>query len=342
MGILGGTLIFLHPLYTSAVTVGPAKIEYAVNPGETVSGELFLMNDSEETKTFHPVFEKFIEVNGEKKFLPGEPTALTAWLKMPASVTLPARQYKQVPFSIILPKNAPPGGHFAVIWWSTVPPNANGGARIVTRAGILVYLRVSGDIDESAAANFKTSGIFFSHIPDSFSVELNNTGNVYLKPSGEIKIKNIFSGLRKTFSINKHGQQVLPKSQRGLYIEEESSTWNNFGVGIYTAEMNLVYGENPKYLTDTLTFVVFTWQILLPILTILALLIFSAIKGIRGYNQWVITRYTKSTEPEIIRQESIRQVEYEPSSMQEKQEAPQPKKKQLRSRSLHAKRKRNI
>ena len=147
---------YFIPFASHAVTVGPAKIDVSIDPGQTAVGEIYLANETGIKSTFYSGFEKFIEKNNERIFLPGEPTDLTSWFKMPQSVTLEPGEDIRIPYEIVVPEDAPPGGHFAIIWWSTNPPGGPGGARIVTRAGIVTYIRISGEIIESAnVLNFK-------------------------------------------------------------------------------------------------------------------------------------------------------------------------------------------
>ena len=292
-------LIFAIPAKSFALTVGPAKMEFSVDPGDVITGKLFLLNDESETKVLYPTFEKFIEVDGEKRFLAGEPTELTNWFKINAPITLKPGESKDVPFEIDFPKNAPPGGHFAVIWWSSAPPSATGktggGASIVTRAGILVYSRVSGDIKEDAEIlNFDTAekGRFFSWMPEKFTVSFENKGNVYLKPKGEITIKNIFGSTKAGFLVNKEDLQILPQSKKDLRIASQTMKWGGFGLGLYKAELNLIYGEGNKKIESGFWFAVITWQIVLPIILGLHIVFFGATKGIKKYNQWVVSKYT--------------------------------------------------
>ena len=72
---------FLFPLLVQAVTVGPVKLEYSVDPGDVISGEIFLLNETKKAKTFYPTFEKYIEVDGKKKFLTGE-SEIEEWFEL--------------------------------------------------------------------------------------------------------------------------------------------------------------------------------------------------------------------------------------------------------------------
>ncbi len=286
---------YLSANFILALTVGPAKMEYSVNPGDIVSGNLFLMNETGETQTFYPNFEKFTEIDGEKKFLPKETSELTKWIKTADSIILIPGEQKNIPFSINIPQNAPPGGHFAVIWWSTNSPNAMNGANIVTRAGILVYLRVSGDIQESAQIlNFNSDKKFYSGLPINFNLSFENTGNVYLKPRGDIKIKNFIGITKKILTVNEHELQILPKSRKNFNILWDSdNSWKNFAIGPYKAEINLKYGEKENQINEKIWIFIFPWKIILAAFLVLIIMLFILTKGIKKYNKWIISRYAK-------------------------------------------------
>ncbi len=289
LGLTIGLLFF--PFLSKALTVGPPKLEYSVNPGDVVEGKLFLLNEGDETRTFYPDFEKFIEVDGEKKFLAGEPTTLADWFDAEESVTLKAKEQRYIPFKFKVPLDAPPGGHFAVIWWSTAPPGTSGGqTSIVVRAGILVFLRVSGDTKEDARVlSFSASGRLLNKLPTSLNVEFQNDGNVYLKPSGEITIKNIFGRTRTILPFNSKGIQVLPQSKKAI----EESWDSGFGFGFYTANLNVVYGESLKRISEKFGFFVFPWKIVLGIIISGFVLVWGARKTFKKYNQWIIKKYQR-------------------------------------------------
>ncbi len=277
---------------SQAITVGPPKLEYSVDPGDTIKDELFLMNEGQELVTFYPVFEKFTEENGQKVFLKEE-SDLAAWVKTDDSITLKPGEQRKIPFTIEIPQNASPGGHFAVIWWSTAPPVSEGGApvSIVTRAGILVLLRVSGDIkEEGRILSFSSGKKFFWSFPITFTTVFMNDSNVYVKPGGKITIKNIFGFTKTVVTVNKGALQILPQSRR---VFDEKWELSRFALGPYKAELNLVFGESQKKLSQTFWFWVFPVKPLLIVILLLILIFFIIPKGIKKYNQWIIKRYAK-------------------------------------------------
>lgn len=279
------------PLSAFALTVGPAKMEYSVNPGDIVGGSIFLMNEEQNERTFYSVFEKFTEDEGQKIFLKEE-SDLAVWIKTERSVTLKPGEQRNIPFRIEVPKDAPPGGHFAVMWWSTAPAGGktNQPVSIVTRTGILVLLRVSGDIkEEGEVINFSTgnpANIFFS-FPINFNVVFQNKGNVHLKPSGKITIKNIFGATKKTLDVNPYSLQILPQSKRGFDVKWENP---NFAFGPYEAQLDLTYGESKKQLAQSIWLGLFPLKILIGSIIALFIIFVVIPKGIKRYNRWIVKR----------------------------------------------------
>jgi hypothetical protein len=278
-----------------AITVGPAKIEYKANPGEKINDRLVIINDSQTNQTFYAAFEKFTEVNGEKKFLPSEPTALSEWFKMEKTVTLKPGEQKNIPFTIDIPENAPPGGHFAVIWWGTAP-NDSKQVSIVTRAGILVYLEVSGEINEKGSVTafslpYNKKIVF--ELPNDFIVNFKNEGNTYLKPKGEITIRNLFNNKIAAYKVNNKERIIFPNNSQILNIAPQF-TETPFALGLYKATLALSWGEKDNHFNKTFNFIVFPWKTILVAFIILLITFLIFFKGIRKYNQWIINKALES------------------------------------------------
>lgn len=291
--ILGIFLFLIGDSY--GITVGPAKLEYKVDPGTIIEGQILLMNETTEKQIFYPSFEKFIEVNGEKKFLSGEKSELTEWFKFPKEISLEAGERKDIPFKIEVPQNAPPGGHFAVIWWGNKAEGTSGDqVAIVTRAGILVYLQVAGDINESGnLLNFNLPKFLFWSFPSDFLVSFKNEGNTYLKPKGDITIKNIFGGTKTIFGVNEANRILLPESMDNLRIAPKFSK-TPFAFGPYRAILTLNWGDKPEMVQKTIWFFVLPIKETIAGILVLILLYFGLKTGIKKYNNWIIQKYSKN------------------------------------------------
>jgi len=160
----------------------------------------------------------------------------------------------------------------------------------VTRAGILVMLRVSGDIrEEGRLSHFSTAGskrIFWS-FPVGFSITFKNDGNVHLKPTGDITVKNILGRTKAVVKVNEYLLQILPGSKRSFDPKWETA---KFAFGPYKAEISLTYGESQKQVSQSFWFVLIPLKILLLVIFALALVLFVLPQGIKKYNQWIINK----------------------------------------------------
>jgi len=217
---------------------------------------------------------------------------------MEKSVSLEPGKQKEIPFTLEVPQTAPPGGHFAVIWWGTAPPE--GQVAIVTRAGILVYLEVSGEVNEKGELlnfSFQEGKFFVFGLPEDFAVNFKNSGNTYLKPAGEIKIKNIFGSLIAVVDVNNKERIILPEDAQALNVSKRFEK-PPFAFGLYKAELALSWGEKQNDIQKSIYLFVFPWKVVLLAIIILAILYLLIIKGIKKYNQWIIKKYSGQPPPE--------------------------------------------
>lgn len=300
--VLFGIIIF--PLKSLALTVSPAKLELSADPGDKIIGIITLISNEGERVSYYTSFERLevVGIWGEPKFT-GEKTGLATWIEIsPSKITLEPRERKEVSFSIQIPEDAQPGGHYAAIFFGTAPPE--GGVGIATRMAVLVLLRVSGEVIESGEIlNFRAEKKVFNYLPVNFSFNLKNTGTVHLKPEGEIVIKNIFGKTAEILPVNREGYNALPNSERVF-----SASWlpkseikgegflaglkkerAGFGLGYYKAILDLKFGEKGTA-QASFGFWIIPWRILVVSILILAVLLLLIVKGIKVYNRWIVTK----------------------------------------------------
>ncbi|MDP3900844.1 MAG: hypothetical protein Q8Q38_00675 [bacterium] len=307
--------VIVLPGTAEALTLSPVREEITADPGETVHGELLLINEQEGTKTFYSTFGNF-EASGESgtpSFVEGR-EGLATWIEAVSSVTLSQNEQLEVPYTIRIPKNAAPGGHFAAIFWSTVPPRSQSeGVSIGAKVGSLILLRVSGEIPEGGGVlEFTTKGKqgFFSSLPIALEYRFQNGGGDRLKPEGTIRITNLIGFTSATFNANPDDGNILPQSVRkfdvlwekgkdetkklqgegektGGFFGGLKQEWSNIAFGRYTAHLDVVYGAEGERAQASTSFFVVPWRILSILIVILAILSFLFSLGIKRYNKWV-------------------------------------------------------
>lgn len=301
-GLLAGTGI------VSALTVSPARAEIAGDPGETVNGDFLIINEGDKDQTYYTSVENF-ESQGES----GTPNfvsskdGLASWVNVQKEVVIKKGERIKIPYSVTIPQNADAGGHFAAIFLSTVPPSAGDGqVSVGAKVGMLVLLRVTGNIKEEGGLlsfTMKTEKKVISSIPIDFVFRFSNKGNDRVKPVGAITIKNMFGGEVAKLDANKSEGNVLPNAVRrfdirygeGLEAPAVSAPFfdhvrfqtHHFALGMYTATIDLTFGNNGKA-TLPLTYFVLPWQLLSIVLGGAIVVILLLVLLLKQYNKWII------------------------------------------------------
>ena len=309
-----GVVFLVQPVLVSALTISPVRFEIEGYPGQILEGEVTLYNEQEITRTFYSVFKNF-EARGEggaPHFLPGD-EGFATWFDAPARVVLEPRERATIPFSIEIPLDADPGGHFATIFWSTVSPEILEPGQIVVGAkvGTLVLLSVHGDIPEGEIGilefNTKDGQRLFNFLPIDLFWRFQNWGGDRIRPTGEITIKNIFGATRAILIANPYEGNILPGSIRKFtnrwgeeketgeqegFFEGVRRERRDFALGKYVAHLNLQWGEGTpeRKAQAVFSFWIIPWRILLLTFLVLVIVLFLFVVGIKRYNQWIIDR----------------------------------------------------
>jgi hypothetical protein len=191
-------------------------------------------------------------------------------------IHIPAEQTVEIPFSITVPDNAAPGGHFAAILIGTKPPDDGENKMAVETSQVvtsLVFLRVTGDILEKGEIREFRSTQYIAERPQmSFDLRFQNKGNVHILPQGEIKILNMWGEERGIIPVNKQTLfgNVLPNSIR-KYSFTWTGKWSIADIGRYTAIATLAYGdEQRQFASSETSFWIIPWKITLGIVVFLA------------------------------------------------------------------------
>lgn len=287
-------LIFLSIIivnFANALTVGPAKIEFTANPGETLTFNLFIRNDSDWDERYYIVVEGFTDVQGERKFFENPPEK--DWVVIQEKeIFLKSKDDIQIPVKINIPESAPPGGHFLAIWAGTGAPKKEAGqVGIAARVGSLVFINIRGNaIYKATISKFDAKRIVWN-FPVKFSYLIKNKGNTYITPRGFIDIKNIFGKDVASLPINPRGLQILPNTEKTLETEWDGK----FAFGIYKAVFNMNYGENNS-LNFNYWFIFLNVGYLILLLALIIFFVFILPILIRKYNAYIIRKYSQKNE----------------------------------------------
>lgn len=270
----------------------------AADPGQVWSSSVKVINNNPYAITVYADVVNFAPQGetGQGKFLPvfedvTEGTTLAEWFDVSREpIELAPAASKSVPFTVRVPENANPGGHFAAILIGTRPPESEGSLQIGTSQIVtsLFFVRIAGEVIENGSIReFRATDRFVSQPRVNFAVRFENQGNVHIQPQGEIRITNMWGKERGVIPINHktHFGNVLPES-----IRKFEFTWKGeqqfSDIGRYTAELTLAYGsDNRQFVSGTTHF----WIVpVRPVLTVLAIIVFTIL-----FIMWAVRAYVR-------------------------------------------------
>lgn len=287
-----------------SVSITPPLFQLTIGPGESWSSSIKVVNNNASAVTYYAQavdFEPKGE-NGNGDFIPlvneqSDPArsqySVASWLQLPeSSVTIPAGQSADIPFTVSIPQQVEPGGHYGAILIGTEPGALTPQGALVKVSSFvssLLFVKIKGDVDESGRIRefYSTKELYDSPSAD-FVLRFENTGNTHVKPEGDITIYNMWGKERGKVSINQdtgNFGNVLPKSIRRFQFgwQGEDSV---FDIGRYSAVVTLAYGEDGKKNVSATTYF---WVVpVVPVATTLALLVFFI-----ALMTWFIRRYIR-------------------------------------------------
>lgn len=238
-----------------SITLSPAVNKPVTNAGATVNEKLTIVNDGETdyrfllyARPFSVTSEQydpnFTEVN--------ERTEAYQWVQFERTdLSIKAGETIEVPYILTVPQNAAPGGHYAVLFAETQPPESEG-TQVARkkRVGSLLYITVNGDLKQSGSIESWKANFWQKARPLNAEVRIKNDGNVHYQASVQATYSNIFGKAR--FHLNQE-QLILPGTTRRV-----ETPWQNAPyLGIFKVSGQVNYLDKTEALPTK-------WVILLP------------------------------------------------------------------------------
>ncbi len=240
-----------------SITIIPPKFELFANPGEQVTETLRVRNDSTSPTVYKILVEDFTSTGEEGQVVleegeSDELYSLAKWIEVNSTdIALQPQQEIPLTFTITVPANAEPGGHYAsILLQAGGDVIEGGGASVTQRVGSLILLRVSGNVTENASIETFSIPKYSQTTPLNITLRLKNEGNTHIRPKGTIIITDMFG--KKVDELPLNGQNVLPGVVRKMDTE-----WNKpNALGYYTATLVATYGQQNLPLTAATKFMV--------------------------------------------------------------------------------------
>ncbi len=256
----------------AGVRLQPAIIEQRIDAGQVFDSKIQVTNIGSEEKTFYIIKRDIRTLSPDGFpvfFMDGEATEyeISSWIKVSEQpITLGSGKTREVPFSVVVPAHATPGGHFGGLFVTLTPARSQQNAISVGyQVGTLISFRVSGEIIEDAQLRgFSPDALVYAQPKVNFLAKIENLGNVLIRPHGILEVVDPFGRQEVVLNINEEAAAIFPKTTRDFRVSWDS---DRLLLGPYQATLSLTYGEEGrKSLTDVITF----W--IIPLKTILLIL----------------------------------------------------------------------
>lgn len=259
----------------------PPRIEISGKPGQVVTKEIKIRNESNIERYISTSISDFIvNDNGGtpiKIVSKDNRWAASQWVSVSPNQLLKLKpgETKALNLIVIIPENAAPGGHYAMVLHK--PNNeaavvSQNSSSIETNVGTLVLISVAGKINQNAKVDYFTAPKFLEYGPVDFNSSISNLSDIHIKPIGSIKITNMIGGKTATLVYNESDYNIFPLTTR-LF---ENKLNKKFLFGRYKAQLTTAYGTAGGVLAATIFFWVLPWRLMLLIIcaiTIIVLLV---------------------------------------------------------------------
>jgi hypothetical protein len=237
--------------FAQAADIGlsPPRLEFTVEPGETVTETVTLLTDAVEDQQMQVAIEDFtLDPAGEISTLPAGSldSSSSPWITPELTdFVLAGGDGKEFRVSITVPNDASlEGTYHAMVFFTVVPPpsEASGiGVVTTTRIGLTIYVTVA-----STETNTSELVDFFQDDDKTMTFAVANTGNTVMRLGGQIELRNE-AGETK-YVVEVPDVPVLRESERDVTLDLPTEMEPGFYVALALIEdsrSGLLVGELP-------------------------------------------------------------------------------------------------
>ncbi|MFH1235463.1 MAG: hypothetical protein V1685_00805 [Parcubacteria group bacterium] len=241
--LLFGSAIVAHS--ASALTLTPSMQEVTLTPGEQTIVKVELTNETDKTIELTTEVVNFTSSGetGEPAFdFDAEATDLATWaVPERGPFTLAPDESQDILVTITTPDDALPGGYYAAVLFNdTLGAESAGDVMIESKLGSLILATVEGNYTSAGAITEFSSTTPQAGGNTEFTVRFKNSGDVHLKPTGTLVIKNMFGTEVTNATVNAEKGAVLPGSVRSFDVTPWLTSTSLFGK--YTATLTMSDG----------------------------------------------------------------------------------------------------
>lgn len=239
--------VFAAEPIVESITLSPVAKRYSLKAGETISDELTVVNDGKEAYDFIG-YAKPYSVSSED-YNPDFNTESTnadahQWVKFDKpKYRLEAGASTTVRFTMTVPEDVAPGGHYGVLFVETQPKPPVGGGNAVARkkrVGAILYVTVDGTY--RTGGKQESSNVPFLQLspPLTATLKTANDGNSDFVDSVSFRVSDLFGSLKYE---EKKEYPILPQTARKMTLEWKDAT----SFGFYKVDITSKFLDQTHY-----------------------------------------------------------------------------------------------
>jgi hypothetical protein len=260
----------------SSIAISPLTFEITANPGDVITNTVRIFNGSSDPVTVLIHVEDFAPTGetGQAVIEKAESTnySIATWTSVDEQEkVIDPGIAGLVNFTIRVPLNAEPGGHYGAITAEVrgAAPGG-GGSAIAQKVAALLLLSVAGDVQENLElVDFRgPSGPVLNAGAITLTSRFENKGTVHLKPRGFVTITDMFG--KEVAQVALDQRNVLPGTKRVI-----ETTWQpqGFTIGRMRAQLTAIYGSKNEPLAASVEFWVIPMNVVGPVLVTVGILL---------------------------------------------------------------------
>jgi hypothetical protein len=256
---------------SASLKIQPVLIEEKLEPGKDYPFVLHVTNLGSVPHVYTTLVQNISSIadNGSPIFADNQESTgyeLSSWVKTaPGNILIAPNETVAVPFTVRVPKDATPGGHFGAFFMNMdgKKPETNGAA-VGFQVGSILSFQIAGDVlEEAKIREFTSDKTIYGGSKATFTIKVENLGNTLLRPRGLVEISDMFGKKIASVKVNDSSAAIFPHSVKTFTVEWEDSAIH---MGKYEAIASMGYGTEVQHtIFSILSFWIIPMEVVIPV-----------------------------------------------------------------------------
>ena len=221
------------------VTVSPVFFDLSANPGQTITEKIRIRNNTSSPLPLKISVKRLAgDEVGDLTLNEENSDQSLDWINFSnKSFIAPSLEWSDVSFTIQVPNTAAYGYYFAVTFEHDIASTVTQGASLTGASAVPILLNVRKEGAKIAGklAEFKTDSSFYEYPPVKFIINFQNSGNVHVRPFGNIFITDWLGRQVGVLNVNDTQGAILPNTRKIF-----ENAWND---SFITRELKIEDGQ---------------------------------------------------------------------------------------------------